>query len=201
MAASKRAPGIAVATTLSVDPAEVHSFLWEALQDNQATIRSVDGKLNTMLVIQVAPIPLVAGMYKFSHIWAGKIGVWTYLGLGLVFIAFWAFSLFHIFCGILARFDFSTFIIEAKKRPKGVMFPGGAYLQRHTIKLSKFMNDLPNSYDDLNEELAFEILKVSHIRDKKFHHQRKALILMAIWVSLALVALLNYGLLLSGANS
>jgi hypothetical protein len=178
----------------------IGTFLWEALRDNQATIRAIDGKLATMLLVQVAPIPLAAGMYKFSITWVGRIGPWMYLGMCLVFAVLWFLSFYHLFSGILARCDSSGLRVRADQQPTGTMFPGDDYLHSNSLDLKKYLDELPANAKAIKEEIAFEILKVAHIRITKAHHQRAALIFIAFWVGISIAALMVYGEFLLGAG-
>ncbi len=179
---------------------DLQDFLWASLQDNQATLRSIDGKLNAMLLVQVAPIPLMAGTYKFSAIWTAKIGLPLYLVLCSLIGIVWAVALYHLFSGIHARFVPADFRVDAKRKPKGVLFPGDSYLGENCLRLQDFLRDLPCSHEEIREELAFEVLKVSHIRLKKVHHQRWAMGLTACWIVMAALALGTYGQFLFGAG-
>jgi len=170
-------------------------FIKEAILDIQTTIRAIDTKIAALLTTLIVPFTFL------GRIWSHLSYICTLeqktLGVALFFSFFivWALSIFSLARGLSAIDNPANHIVNSSKH-KGLFYGGGlfefslidSFINRKVIKASKdvksHLADLPSSQDEINEELAFEQMKLIYIRDIKIYRFKTGFNLACIWLTL-----------------
>lgn len=155
-----------------------NAFIAKSIDDIQLTVRAIDVKIGALLAGIIVPFS------SFGRIWAHfhhirSVLPWE-IGLILwaIFFLMWFCTIFILVRGLSAIDNPALHIVNAGKYT-GSFYGGGLYtfgfldamLNRSIVKASKdvstFSADLPNSKDEISDELVFEQLKLIYIRDIK----------------------------------
>lgn len=171
-------------------------FIKEAILDTQTTIRALDTKIGALLAALLIPFPFL------GRIWSHVTYICTLepklLGQILFFSFFiaWALAILSLARGLSAIDNPAKHIINSNKQ-KGIFYGGGLFefgiidsvLNRRIIKSSKdvksHLAELPSSQEEINEELAFEQMKLIYIRDIKIYRLKAGSNLAYLWLSLS----------------
>lgn len=170
-------------------------FLYSAINDTQATIKAIDVKIGALLGGSLLLIPSASAIwedfYEINKIFSFQIGT----TLALTFFSFWISSIAALARAISAIDNPACHIVNSQNY-KGCYYSGGlykfdiidAFLNRKIIKASKdiksFKDDIPTKDTEIIEELAFEQMKLTYIRDIKIHRLNAAIKLSTIWIAL-----------------
>lgn len=170
-------------------------FLIEAINDAQATIRAIDVKIGTLLVLLLLPFSSLSRI--FAHL--DKIGSISFSLslLSFIFIALWLLSLFILIRAISA-IDNPALHIIATQSPTGAFYRGGLYKLkfidslanrepiRAQVELSAFLASAPTTKQEIEYELAFDHMKVIYIREIKINRLKWAINIAAAWLCLGI---------------
>jgi len=148
------------------------TYLQSAIADSQGTLRAIDAKLNTLMALQLAPIPLILGAYKFSYVYTNKIGKPWFVATVIFFMLVWLSAVLTCLVGLIARNGTRSILEVNGYEPKQTYFPASGYFKKGPdgitrILMKKFLSSLPQSGSECVGELSAELLKLSLIRDRK----------------------------------
>jgi len=172
---------------------DVCEFLYDAIHDTQDIIRAIDLKLHILTAILLLPIieGNQFGMKKII-ITAFQNQNWATAVVSSIACLLWLMSFCATISGICA-------IINPKERYTGLTQVSGIYYTpglfsfhffdiffccRNTAHktMDEIRNELPSSRTELLDELLFEKMKLSYIRDIKAFRQRIAFRLFTAWL-------------------
>jgi hypothetical protein len=162
-------------------------FLIASIADIQSTIRAIDTKLISILVILLIPITTVGKVALYIHhflisnppIYLHIIMVFTLI----LFVLFWLLSLFAVLNGISSIDNPSEHLCDLNCS-KGTFYNGGlypvklidAFFNRKDLKSIVALNEqiiiLPQNENDAVKELLLEQHKLAYIRDIKIIRQK-----------------------------
>ncbi|WP_243288406.1 hypothetical protein [Geothrix terrae] len=179
-----------------------NDFLNLSIQDNQNAIRGIDSKINTMIALQIAPIPMLLGAYKFSSTITKYIGPILFIIIVVIFILTWLFAILSSTWCLFARHGQKINIEMPEPSPKSTYFLNPTtYIQQSKNKksysLERFIKDLPDDDSKIEHELAFELLKISIIRDFKMQYHRIASILSLVWLIIGFLGFVMYAIIIA----
>lgn len=171
-------------------------FLKESITDVRDTIRAIDRKIFGAIVILLLPITQLSNIV--SPI-SSLFKTCPFLGYALVIfmILVWLIGLISCVLGLLSLDNPVNHVVVSScsetYKPTGIFYGGSLYkvkfltsLFPHNIKSQTDTKDYYNSFnlteDELDEELAFEHMKLVFIRDLKIVRQKTSLISILIIV-------------------
>ncbi|MCZ4061102.1 hypothetical protein O3W44_21410 [Pantoea sp. LMR881] len=177
-------------------------FLYESINDTQATIRAIDVKIGFLFVIVFLPLAAI------SEITAGAKQLWAlnvYYDFALIATTLaWVLSIAFLFSCVKALNKIDKHITG--NQPLDIFYSGGVepiyFLSlmkskdiRSKLKIEEYISQLPKTDSDLINHLSFEKMKVSLIREFKSCKSRMCTNLILIWLSLGVVLsiCLKYG--------
>lgn len=153
-------------------------FLYDSIHDIQSTIRAIDTKVATLLLVLSIPLTNVETIVNHLDKFLSKgYGIFGWI-LVVIFAISWALSLIAAARAISAIDKPLNHIINSE-RFKNTYYGGGLYkmgfldifLNRDSLKASKDVNsyyrDFPEQDLDTAKELIFEQMKLVYIRDIK----------------------------------
>ncbi len=178
-------------------------YLQSAIADSQGTLRAIDAKLNTLMALQLAPVPLILGAYKFSYVYTNKIGKPWFVAAVIFFMLVWLSTVLTCLVGLIARNSNRSLLEVNGYEPMQTYFPAPGYFNKGPdgitrILMKKFLSSLPQGGSECVVELSAELLKLSFIRDRKMENQRWVTRLSIVWVCLGIVGVLVYACLVIG---
>lgn len=168
------------------------NFLYQSITDIQATIRAIDVKLGFVFALIFSPlvgIPEIVKIYKFvfsdSDFCLLKI-ITVCAGI------LWLISAFILFISVAAISDPRKHI-RIEKQVAGCFYGGGKFklswkddLYSTAVSSNKTLEEevalIPKDEDGLINELVFEKMKISYIRDIKINRSRRCMQLTFAWV-------------------
>lgn len=176
-------------------------FIAEAIRDTQATIRALDIKIGATLTALIIPFSFLGRIWAhFKYLCSLEYNLIASL-LFFTFFASWILSIACLMRALSALDNPAKHIIGTANQ-KGSFYSGGLFefglldsvLNRKIIKSSKdfqsFLNDTPNTEDEINKELAFEQVKLIYIRDIKIYRLNIAYRLASLWLTLSAISFL-----------
>lgn len=180
-------------------------FLYQSINDTQATIRALDVKIGFLFVVIFLPLAAIDGISKaLVALWASP----NHYGIVSIFVGVcWIFSVYFLFKSLSAITDIKKHMIGVI--PNDTFYKGGIpnlgfsnvftiYNLRAEKSVSDFLAQLPNDDVGIMSELASEKIKVSLIRDVKTLRVKVCTNLTLIWLAvgmfLSVVFLFNIGL-------
>lgn len=167
-------------------------FILAAVSDAQATIRSIDTKIGVLLAGLLLPFSSMGKIWNhLVNIASGSCPLISIL-IGIAFFSLWTLTITSLIRAISAIDNPSKHIISSNEF-KGVFYGGGyyqlgfidAFFNRSLIKADRDvttqLTNYPATQGSIDEELAFEHLKLIYIRDIKVHRLNCALEMASIW--------------------
>ena len=158
-------------------------FLLSAISEAQETIRSLDVKLAALLVAVLVPVPLLSPLAQcFGSVYKTWPGALSAIALA-VFLMAWLSAL-HCFVMAIGAISNPANKIPNAHLYKGVFFAGGNFnfglldayenssKTRAAVDPAAHLANIPDTVDAILAELSFEHLKLTYIRDLKFHRMR-----------------------------
>lgn len=104
------------------------SYLFAAISDSQGTLRAVDAKINILMAMQLAVLPLMLGTFKFSTELAHHIGKRCFLILLVLFAVIWLVAIALCVAGVHARHG-NKVTAGPRDGADATFFPTEAYYQ------------------------------------------------------------------------
>lgn len=170
------------------------TFLTQAINDVQSTIRAIDVKIGFLFVLVFLPSTQAGALKDYVKAVSKAMG-WEYTLL-LLIIAAWAISIYMLFMSVAA-------ISNPSKKVSGVRLSGiyhgaGLYdinsldlFYNSRVKSDKTIDqldgDIPSDVKALEKELIYELLKISYVRDIKAARFVACLRFTIFWVVGALL--------------
>lgn len=169
-------------------------FLYQSINDTQATIRAIDVKIGFLFVIVFLPLAAI------SEITAGAKQLWevnVYYDLALIATTLaWVLSIGFLFSCVKALNKIDKHING--DQPLDIFYSGGiapiSFLSlmkskdiRSKLKIEEYISHLPKTDGDLIKHLSFEKMKVSLIREFKSCKSRICTNLTLTWLSLGII--------------
>ena len=165
-------------------------FLYNAIQDTVSTIRAIDTKLHIVLGLYLLPLAMSDKLCKAIVKWSST-QKWDDLCTVQIFaIIFASISFFLWLVGMIISIRGIIAIsnpaqaIEGQK-PNGTFYYVGKLKGLFQIKLDStldaYKNRLPSNDNEIVDELAFEQMKLSYIRDIKIARHKKAAYCAIAW--------------------
>lgn len=149
-------------------------FLYQSINDTQATIRATDVKIGFLFVVIFLPLTAVDGLSKaVVKLWASP----HHFGIVSIITAIlWLFSVYMLFKSLTPITDIKKHMIGVI--PNDTFYTGGMPVVgmrnffsigdvRATQDVQTYLSAIPQSEQALLEELASEKMKVSLIRNVK----------------------------------
>lgn len=180
-------------------------FLYQSINDTQATIRAIDVKIGFLFVVIFLPLAAIDSIYKaFLILWSSQN---HYGALSLLVGACWILSVWFLFKSLSAITDIQKHMIGAI--PVDTFFKGGMPVVtfrnllsidniRAEMSVETYLKSLPKNEDEILSELASEKMKVSLIRNVKALRVKVCTNLTILWLAtgmlLSLIFLFKVGL-------
>lgn len=153
-------------------------FIYDSIHDIQSTIRAIDTKIATLLIVTGIPLANLEKIINYLGKFLYKVA--PVLGYTLIFflVLSWILSFAAALRAISAIDNPLKHIINSE-RFKGVYYSGNLYktgfldvfFNRDVLKTSKNVDDhyqdFPEQDIDIVKELIFEQMKLAYIRDIK----------------------------------
>lgn len=149
-------------------------FLHQAIMDTQATTRALDVRIGFLLVILCLPVPIAEKLVDGI----GRFPTYPVLVKGVIVgaIILWTLALYVSFLAVSAIDNPVDHIPDQK--PEGTFYGGDLFQvslldafkttsKQSTRSVSSEILRIPAGEDEIAEELVFEKLKVTYIRDIK----------------------------------
>ena len=167
-------------------------FIEAAIKDTQATIRAIDVKVAALIAAILVPLANVNRIFGHINHFCGLSPKVLCLAVAAIFLASWAIALVALTRAIGAIDNPATHIINTNQLT-GSFYAGGLYkiglldvfLNREVIKASKdpasFLATVPNDAAAIENELAFEHMKLVYIREMKLNRLSWGLRFAFIW--------------------
>lgn len=142
---------------------EKESFLYQSINDTQATIRALDTKLGFLFVVYLSPFTsttIITEAYKSTP------------ALVALLIIMWFWGVISLYSGLTPKKPHKT---NSKSRffnadlysPKISYIPPLGLNTESKIPLTMFIESLPNNTDESIQHLAMEAMTLTYIRQSK----------------------------------
>lgn len=171
-------------------------FILKAIEDTQATIRSLDVKLGALLTACLLPFSSLGRIWAhFKHLSETLPCILGPL-MGISFLLLWLAALYVLVKGLSAIDNPSRHVLGAGSA-KGSFYRGGLYKVelidsfanrtsvQSTISLQNAISQLPSTDDEFENELTFEQMKVIYIREIKIKRFTTAFYISIVWLAVA----------------
>lgn len=168
-------------------------FLYQSINDTQATIRAIDIKIGFLFVVIFLPLAAIDGISKaLLALWASPNHFgFISISVGLA----WLLSVYFLFKSLSAITDIQKHMIGII--PNDTFFKGGMpslgmknLFSLDNVRAEKSVEDyvknLPGSESELLLELASEKMKVSLIRNVKTLRVKVCTNLTLLWLALGM---------------
>ena len=182
---------------VKLSSAEKAEYLYQSIADLQGTIRAIDAKIAVLMVILSLPFSIFGKIYsrffQISVMPSSCAEVSSYLLFG-TFAVLWFLSFAAALQGIIGIDNPTEHIDRGGVSIKGSFYNSALFKlsfhcilrNKKEIKSLRTLNEqvsiLPKTESDLLNELSFEQMKLSYIRDMKQKRQYWAYRLAAIWL-------------------
>jgi len=172
-------------------------YLLTAINDTQATIRAIDVKVAALLAAVLIPISKLGSIIYHLKRFTELSPNWIFCIFTILFLIAWALTLIAFFRAIDGIDNPACHIVNANDR-KGTFYGGGLYelglwdvfFNRKEIKANKdpntFSQSLPNNETEIENELAFEQMKLIYIREMKLNRLHWGYRFLLIWFILGI---------------
>jgi hypothetical protein len=176
----------------------IQEYLISSIVDIQGTIRALDSKVGIIFVILSIPFGSIGKIYntcKILLLSGSKAAPYFNIHLFLIFIflILWILAFICAVRAVISIENPSEHIVNSGDYT-GFFYCGGMYqfglldsfFNRKNIKavkdVKKHVDSLPISQQQINEELAFEQMKLAYIRDVKSIRQKWAYRFTILWL-------------------
>lgn len=170
------------------------TFLTQAINDIQSTIRAIDVKIGFLFVLVFLPSTQAGPLKNYVQASSKAMG-WEYTLLLIIMVA-WLLSVYMLFMSVGAISNPSKKVAGA--RPSGIYHGSGLYdislldlFTNSRVKSDKTVDELNGEISVdikfLEKELIYELLKVSYVRDMKAARFVACLRFTIFWVVGALL--------------
>ncbi|HCD1132057.1 TPA: hypothetical protein JD648_RS04580 [Morganella morganii] len=168
-------------------------FLYQSINDTQATIRAIDVKVGFLFVVIFLPLAAIDGISKaLLELWNSQ---YHYGFIAICVGCFWLLSVFFLFKSLSAITDIKKHMIG--EIPNDTFFKGGMPNLgiRNLFSISdvraeqspkEYLDDIPKNEDEILLALAHEKMKVSLIRNVKTLRVNVCTNLTLVWLSLGM---------------
>lgn len=169
-------------------------FIKESIIDSQEIIRGIDVKAGACLAVLIAPLSQLDSIWNFTSTGIEKFNSkWFVILLSTILFILWLISLTALIKTIGAINNPALHIINNTNR-NGIFYSGGLYnlffadvfSNREVIKanvdLGTFTKKFSLPEEELIDELIFERMKISYIRDIKIHRLNFGLAFTLMWM-------------------
>ena len=181
-------------------------FMYQAINDTQGTIRAIDVKLGFLFVVIFMPLTAVVEISKsISVLWESNY----HYGIIVILVALaWLLSVFFLFLGLSPILAVNNHISTIQSPVTEAFFSGGIpFIKRRdsiSVKhirasktLKEYVESIPDSEDAIINELAYEKMKISFIRNVKSIRTTMCTYATLVWLLfgtfLSVVYLLHWG--------
>lgn len=166
-------------------------FLYQSLSDTQAIIRATDVKLGFLFAIILLPITVFSDVYAIAMNLSSESKLMT-VGLWLI-LTLWFLSFYTLFLGVVAISN--PYMSVSGEKAKGVFHGGDLFHFRLTDRfinrpvlsnytVDEFVKTLPDDDTEIIQELVFEKIKTTYIRDIKTKRASQCVVLAFLWITL-----------------
>ncbi|WP_236166320.1 hypothetical protein [Pseudomonas juntendi] len=170
------------------------TFLTQAINDIQSTIRAIDVKIGFLFVLVFLPSTQAKELKAYVQASSKAMG-WEYTLLLIIMVA-WLLSIYMLFMSVGAISNPSKKVTGV--RPSGIYHGAALYdisfldlFFNSRMKSDKSVNqlevDIADNKQALERELIYELLKVSYVRDVKAARFVACLRFTMFWVVGALL--------------
>lgn len=191
----------------NIEPEDVNEntliFLYQSINDMQATIRSIDTKLGFILILNIIPITnmgkIIAAIFQTVSADDGCI-IQIIKSLIIVMCAIlWLLACVSTFRGITAIDNPVNHVKTMDNQANGIFYSGGLYdrniidalFNRSSIiskkAFAEFYKDMPATNSKILKELSFEKMKLAYIRDMKLIRQLWAFRFTTYWIIMGFI--------------
>jgi len=165
-------------------------FLYQSINDTQATIRALDVKIGFLFVVIFLPLAAIEGISKaLVVLWDSP---YHFGAVSIVVGVAWLFSVYFLFKSLSAITDINKHMIGIV--PEDTFYKGGMPLigfknllsvndVRADLSVKEYLNKLPKDENELLSELASEKMKVSLIRNVKTFRVKVCTNLTLMWLA------------------
>lgn len=178
------------------------TFLNSAIADTQATIRAIDVKVGTLIVLVLAPFSSLSKIFGHIDNICKSQPQYLWIIVSITFLAMWLLAISTLVRAISAINNPADHIVNSDQY-KGSFYGGGMYnfciidslSNRVSIKsakdISTYYQDIPSSQEDIERELIFEKMKLIYIRDLKAHRLKWGIHFSTAWLVLGSIIFLS----------
>jgi hypothetical protein len=177
---------------LATNMCETKEFLYQSITDTQATIKAIDVKLGFLFVLAFTPLTLLSAISPgINYLWNFDL-----LFRVLIVINFisWFLSLIYLFFSLTSISNPNNHI--SGPRPPGLFYGKNLFKTESsnlfsTIKITcnhtvdNILSTLPSG-NKIIEELIYEKIKITYIREIKISYYVRSTKLIFIWLCLGL---------------
>jgi hypothetical protein len=173
------------------------AFLYSSITDIQSTIRANDTKAAVVMGILILALSNTGKIYlNFSKlhqaVYCGQ-GQWQLWALIMLFFVTWLAAFIAAIRAVMAIHNPAS-RITVTDRPSGTFYNGELYdlglgdvfVTRNVtskVSLEDHVKNLPDSIENIKQELVFEQMKLAFIRDMKAVRLKWAYILVMVWLA------------------
>ncbi|GKW23667.1 hypothetical protein PEC311524_12610 [Pectobacterium carotovorum subsp. carotovorum] len=177
-------------------------FLYQSIGDIQNTIRAIDVKIGFLFVIAFMPITLIKDISESTLLLWKQYDICKLL-ISTVFIS-WIFSILYLFLTLTSISNPTSGIHGSK--PQGLFYGDGVFKIEYSfigsIVKAKSNYTVKEIYDmlpddsQITNELIYEKMKLTYIREMKFCRYSICTRFIYIWLSLS-IGLYFYSLIIN----
>lgn len=173
-------------------------FVYDSIHDIQSTVRAIDTKIATILVVIVIPLTSLGEIVgRIDTLWTNKNILFNWI-IVILFGLFWILSFILASLAIAAIENPSKHVRDINN-PSNIYYGEGLYkkdlrdvfLNRSNLKSIKNVDahyaDFPDNDEDIVKELVFEQMKLIYIRELKIIRFNYSLYATYIWFTFGLI--------------
>lgn len=176
------------------------TFINAAIADTQGTIRAIDVKVGAIIVAILLPIQNLHRVFAHLNHLSTQSPRFIFLVAAVAFVATWLLALMTLVRALGAIDNPAKHVINSSGA-RGTFYSGGlyplgmsdAFFNRSIIRASQdsasFLLQLPATTAEIENELAFEHMKLIYVRDIKLKRLYWGLRLSEAWL---LIGVLSY---------
>lgn len=174
------------------------AYLYDSIKDIQSTIRSIDTKVGFIFIVLSIPFNKLDIIFNSCSDLINNSTSTTLFYINIFIVLFfslsWLFAFVSTIRAIISIENPSEHIINHSEQ-SGSFYCGGLFklcfidviFNRNSVKaikdVRKHTESLPSSENEIINELAFEQIKLSYIRDIKSIRQKWAYKFATLWLS------------------
>lgn len=166
-------------------------FLYQSINDIQATIRAIDAKIGFLVVVAFIPFAVMKDIIGPVHeLW--KEGLALDVFISMIALS-WIVSTAHLFLALMLVSNPES---EVNNGGASGLFYGACFLRLtrigfwQKVNLNSTVDDVVEQLpvaDEIIRELVYEKLKLTYIRENKFQKCKQCFCFMCIWLALSLM--------------